>query len=95
MATQKKQLQMVAGQKYRGYGLLNEYGEFEFIPEEKGAREGVIKKLTCGNGYEVSTTKKYILFRIKIERKGNMASRMVELMKRVDNLIKIVKEYEF
>lgn len=95
MGNQKKQLQMVAGQKYRGYGLLNEYGEFEFIPEDKGAREGVIKKVTIGNGYEVSTTKKYILFRIKIERSGDMVTRLSELLKKVDNLIKVIKEYEF
>ena len=91
----KKIVQMVAGQKYRGYGILNDFGEFEFIPEEKGAREGVIRKVTMGDGDEASMTKKYILFRVKIQRNGTVMTRLSEFCKKFDNLLKVIKEYEF
>lgn len=88
-------MKMEVGQKYKGYALLNEFGEFEFTPEDTGSRAGVIKKVTTGNGFEVCSTSKYILFRVKIRRAGNVFSRLQELMLRVDDLLNVVRKYEF
>lgn len=91
----KKQLNLVAGQKYRGYGLINEYGEFEFTPEETGSRQGRVKKLTSGDGYDVSTTSKYVIMHIKVQRSKEPMAMMRELMRITDNLITVIRKYVF
>lgn len=91
----KKKLNLEPGQKYRGYGILNEYGEFEFIPEETGSRLGQVKKLTSGDGYDVSTTKKYVIMHIKVKKSKTSLEMMRNLLRITDKLIEIVRTYEF
>ncbi|MBR3380575.1 MAG: hypothetical protein IKG72_10775 [Bacillus sp. (in: Bacteria)] len=86
---------MVPGQKYRGYGLLNEFGEFEFVPEETGSRKGRVKLVTQGNGYAISMTNKNIIVRININRKGTVLSRYKDLMSKVSEVLERIKEYAF
>ena len=34
---------MKPGVKYAGYGILNEFREFQFVPAQKGANQGRMK----------------------------------------------------
>lgn len=82
------------GKKYRGYGYLNEYGEFEFIPENTGSRQGITKKLKEGEDFSVSTTSKYVLVHIRLERPASGVPGVQKLMKKVDNVLKVLLEYD-
>lgn len=64
----KKKLEMEVGKKYRGYAVLNEYGEFDFMPEQTGARAGNIKQVKETQDYVLSTSKKKVLIHIRLER---------------------------
>lgn len=85
---------MPVGQKVRGYGLLNEYGEFEFIPEQTGVRQGQVKLLKEGANYTVSTTKNFIIVHMRLEKLSGM-NLIVSLMKTVNELVLNLKNYEF
>lgn len=91
----KQKLNMEPGQKYKGYGLLNEFGEFEFIPEETGSRAGSIKLVKQGDGYQLSTTKNYVVIHIKIGRGSSVMDRMREYMSIVNQVLSDLREYEF
>lgn len=91
----KKEKDLKPGIKYRGYGYINTYGEFIFEPEDTGARIGQIKQVTSGDGYSVSTSKKWVLCHIKIERNIGMVSRIKNFLNITNKLITIFKEYDF
>lgn len=82
------------GQKVRGYGLVNEFGEFDFIPEQTGIREGQTKLVKQGDNYSITTTKKLVIVHMRFD----IAERM-KLLKNffqtIDNLIEDLKKYDF
>lgn len=89
-----KKMNFEVGKKYRGYGFINEYGEFEFTPEQTGAKKGQVTQLRCTDDYSLSYTKKYVLVHLRLEKSTTM-----ELIKRLmnicSNLIIDFKKYEF
>lgn len=91
----KKKLQLVPGVRYKGYALINEYGQIEFDPEDKGAHEGRIKLVKSTDDYTVRESRKYVLLSIKIERKGEVIDRVQAFMKIVNNIISILRGYDF
>ena len=91
----KKPKNMVVGQKYRGYGLLNEFGEFEFVPEMTGSHTGRVNEFKRGDGYTVKTSRDFIFFYLKIKRKGTTLQRISDLMNHIDLIINILRDYEF
>ena len=64
----KAKLNLEPGIKYRGYGVLNEYGEFEFIPEETGKNHGRLKVVKENGDFTILESKKHFLVRFKIEK---------------------------
>lgn len=89
-----KKLIFPVGQKVRGYGVMNEYGEFDFIPEQKGAREGQINLLKQGHDYSVSTTKKLVIVHLRLEKKNGLAL-LKDFFAKVNEIMNILKNYEF
>ena len=83
------------GVKTPGYGLLNEFGEIIFTPQEKGSRKGRVMMVKEVENYSISTTKKHILIHAKFPRKGNVVDNLRELMKTFNMLITDFKEYDF
>lgn len=61
------------GQKVKGYGLLNEYGEFEFVPEQTGSRKGQTKVIKSGEDYTLSSTKNSVIVHINIKKDRSLA----------------------
>lgn len=90
----KKKRVFEVGKKYRGYGFLNEFGEFDFVPEETGSRQGVVKKVKEGANFSVSTTSKYCLVHIRIERPAGGLNGVRKLMLEVDDVIKTILNYD-
>lgn len=90
---EKKKIDLPVGQKVRGYGLINEYGEFEFTPEQTGARNGQVKVVKTGDGYSVSTSKKRVIVHLNIA-KGEKMSMMKNLMGIVTNVLEVIRTYE-
>lgn len=84
---------MQVGKKYRGYGILNEYGEFDFLPEETGSRSGKIKTIKETSSYVLSTTNKKVLIHIRLERVGGIKL-VQKFLKTVNELITELRNYE-
>lgn len=89
-----KKMEMPVGQKVRGYGLLNEYGEFEFIPEQTGLRMGQTKLLKQGDNYTLSTTKKFVIVHVRLDKANGMKI-IVNLMQAINNVVQTLRNYEF
>ena len=89
-----KKISFPVGQKVRGYGIMNEYGEFDFIPEQKGAREGQINLLKQGDDYSVSTTKRLVIVHLRLEKKNGLAL-LKDYFAKVNEIMNILKNYEF
>ena len=85
---------MPVGVKVRGYGLLNEYGEFDFIPEQKGANAGRVNILCSQPEFTISTTKKRLIVHISVDR----GKRSIETLKRYlqisDQVFLKLQEYD-
>lgn len=90
---QKKNLE--PGQRYRGWGWINEFGEFEFSPEETGARVGQMKTVKVGDNYKVSESKKFILLHMKVTKEGKPMDRLQSFLNIVKDVIDILKTYDF
>lgn len=90
----KQKQELPVGVKVRGYGLLNEYGEFDFIPEQKGVNAGRVKILHSQPEYTISTTKKKLIVHISVDR----GLRQIETLRRyliVNDLVFLkLQEYD-
>ena len=91
----KKRLDLEVGRKYRGYGLINEYGEFEFTPEETGSRKGVMKTVKEAEGYSIKTTEKLVIVHFSLEKKDKSMVMIKMLMDIFNKLINDFRTYEF
>lgn len=90
-----KKLNLEPGKKYRGYGTLNEYGEFEFVPEDTGAKAGAVKQVTQGKGYVVSESKQFVLVHLKIKRSMAKMERVKEYLRLSNQILTILHKYAF
>lgn len=89
-----KKVEMPVGTKVRGYGLLNEYGEFEFTPEQTGIRQGETKLIHGNEDYTLTETKKLIVIHFRVAKGDRMS-----ILKKFTQLINLVfldlQKYEF
>lgn len=90
----KQKGEMVPGKRYRGYGYINEFKEFSFEPENTGSRAGVIKAVTQRDGVNVSHSRSFILLRLKVPKSTNKMEVIQTVMRKVNTIIKILKEYD-
>lgn len=90
----KQKLDLVPGKRYKGYAVVNEYGEMVFTPEQTGSRSGQQKIVKETPEYVLSTTKNLVVFHIRVP-KSNGLTLIKNLMSAVNNLISDVKNYEF
>lgn len=85
----------VVGQKVRGYGLLNEYGEFEFIPEQTGIRKGQQKLITQGDGYTLSETRDKVIVHISFPKGPGRLKTIVNFSTIIQRILYFLQKYEF
>lgn len=92
--TMKSTKELKPGVKYRGYGYLNEYGEFQFVPSEVGSRQGQRKLIKGEENFTVYTTDKLIIFHCCMDRKLSFFERIKKAMELLNELINILRNYE-
>lgn len=93
MEPRKKQ-ELPVGQKVKGYGLLNEFGEFDFIPENTGSRAGRTKLVKQGENFTISTTNKVIVVHLRLEKKKGIEL-LQGLMAMWNEIFNVIRNYEF
>ncbi len=94
MNTMKEKVEMVPGRRYRGYGFVNEFGEFCFEPEAVGSQAGRIKPVVQKDGVSLSYSTRHILLRVKLKRGLTAMTLAQELMTKFQLIIKWLKEYD-
>lgn len=94
MSTKKQKLEMEAGVRYRGYGFINEYGEFEFTPEATGSRQGSVKILKSGENFTISYTSKSVIIHGRIERSLDPLSRIKKLTAMFNLVFQCIRDYD-
>lgn len=90
-----KKIDMPIGQKVRGYGLLNEYGEFDFIPEQTGIRQGQTKLIKGNDEYTLSETKKMVIVHIRLSKGDSKLDLLKEYLRIFNIVLEDLREYEF
>ena len=90
-----KKIEMPIGQKVRGYGLLNEYGEFDFIPEQTGIRQGQTKLIKGNDEYTLSETKKMVIVHIRLLKGDSKLDLLKEYLRIFNIVLEDLREYEF
>lgn len=86
---------MVPGKKYMGYGFINEYSEFQFMPAAVGSREGQKKLVKETPEYTLYETTKFIIVHTKVDKKLSFTERVSLLIKTINNVINALREYDF
>lgn len=94
MSNKKQRVDMIPGVKYKGYGTLNSFGEFEFIPEQTGSRKGQRKLLKMGKNFTISETNQCILIHLNVSKQKDKVALMREYLKLTNNVLSIIKDYE-
>lgn len=90
----RKKIDLTPGVKYRGYGCINDFGEFEFVPEQTGSRKGQRSVLKIGNGFTVSETSNSILIHMNVQKNKDRVCVMREFLKLSNTVLSILKDYE-
>lgn len=85
---------MIPGQRYRGYGFINEFQEFCFEPENKGAHAGRVKAIFTREGISVSETKNLIMIKFNLEKKGSKLEYLQELTRVYNYIFKFLQDYD-
>lgn len=85
---------MKVGVKYSGYGIINAFREFQFIPTQKGANEGRMTLVKQGVGWSVHSTRDNIVVHIKLPRKDKVLERITEFLRLQQCVMQVLREYD-
>lgn len=90
-----KQIQdeMKPGVKYQGYGIINEFREFQFIPTQKGANEGRLKLVKQGGGWTLHTSADNIIIHLKFQRQKEQNAAVMKFLAIVQDVVTCLREY--
>lgn len=90
-----KEQKLEIGVKYRGWGVINEFGQVTFTPEQKGALQGKKKLLCEGEGYSIYTTPKKIVVHFSISRQQKKVDLLANFFNTMTKLQEIFRQYAF
>lgn len=90
----KQRIHLVPGVKYRGHGFLNDFGEFEFTPEQTGSREGQRRLIKEGDGFTISETSTKKIIHLTVPRKLAGFELIKEILNVTNKVIQIIRDYE-
>lgn len=85
---------MKEGVKYAGYGYINKFHEFQFIPAQKGKNEGKKNLVKEGEGWSVYTTEDNIILHMKVSRKSKPSETLSAYLEKQDNILRVLREYD-
>lgn len=69
MGEQIMKLNLEPGRKYRGSAWINEYGQFEFMPERKGSRPGNYRLVHDNGAVTIHESSHFFKLSIKVGKK--------------------------
>lgn len=90
----KTRKELIAGVRYKGYGVINEFGEFEFTPENTGSQQGRQKVLKSGEDFTISETRTKLLVRLVIRKQKTQMENIFAVARIFDKVLKIFRNYE-
>lgn len=90
----KQRLDLQVGVKYRGYGFINAFGEFEFTPEQTGSRQGRRRVVKEGECYSISETSATRIFHITLPKELTGFELIKAFMKVMNSIIDTLRDYE-
>lgn len=90
----KTRKELIAGVRYKGYGVINEFGEFEFTPENTGSQQGRQKVLKSGEDFTISETRTKLLVRLVIRKQKTQMENIFAVARIFDKVLKIFRSYE-
>lgn len=85
---------MTPGKRYKGYGSINEFGEFDFTPAQVGSKPDQKKIVKETDEYTIYETKNFVLTSIRIPKTLDFFKRIKFLLCIVDLLMVDLKKYE-
>lgn len=90
----RQKLDLQAGVKYKGYGFINEYGEFEFTPEQTGSRKGQKKFIKTGDGFSLCETRDLLIAHIAVRKVSPKLKLIKDYMSVINQTLNILRDYE-
>ena len=90
----KQRLDLQVGVKYRGYGYINTFGEFEFTPEQTGSRQGRRRVVKEGDCYTISETAATRIFHITLPRELKGFELIKAFMNVMNSIVNTLRDYE-
>lgn len=85
---------MTPGKRYKGYGSINEFGEFDFTPSQVGSKPDQKKIIKETDEYTLYETKNFVLTSIRVPKTLNVFKRIMFLLSVVDSIVSEFKKYE-
>lgn len=85
---------MTPGKRYKGYGSINEFGEFDFTPSQVGSKPDQKKIIKETDEYTLYETKNFVLTSIRVPKTLNVFKRIMFLLSVVDSIVTEFKKYE-
>lgn len=83
------------GVRYHGSICINEYGEIDFTPEQKGANPQGSKELKRGDGWAIFTTKNCIKVRMTFPKQDSFVGIARLFMKITSQVQLTLMNYKF
>lgn len=90
----KTRKEMLVGVRYKGYAVLNEFGEFEFTPENTGSQQGRQKVIKSGEDFSISETRTKLLIRLVIRKNKTQMENIFAVANIFDKILRIFRNYE-
>ena len=85
---------MTPGKRYKGYGSINEFGEFDFTPSQVGSKPDQKKIIKETDEYTLYETKNFVLTSIRVPKTLSVFNRILFLLQNVDKIVSEFKKYE-
>lgn len=90
-----EKIDLPVGKKVKGYGIRNEFGEFQFIPAQVGSRPDGMKVVKETAEYVIYECKNKVKVVLNISKEKNDVSYPVGLFKLLNNIIADLRNYDF
>ena len=85
--------EMEIGKRYKGYALLNEYGQFEFTPCQKMPSEGGMKIVRSGSDYTLYESRYQFRLSFTFQKGQNPIESVKSFLASVQNCIVVLYKY--
>lgn len=90
-----KKIKLEPGKRYKGYAVLNEYGEINFTPEQTGSRPDLKKIVIATEDYTIYETKKFLIASLRVDRSLSFQSRVQNLLGIFNLVLSQFYKYDF